>query len=170
MPFSGCDSTRAFNGKGKVKLLKVMHQKPKFVTTFTKLGENWNVTEELLNELEMFTCFMYGRQQFQYVNNLRYHMLKEKCDADGISASVNIDLSTLPPCRKTLKQHCLRANFQACIWKRSHEATPDVPLPQHGHGWQVQDGVLQPIWTHEEEELVFPQDVIDEFFEQKSHS
>ena len=37
-----------------------------------------------------------------------------------------------------------------------------MPLPQHGHGWQVQDGVLQPIWTQEEEELVLPQDVIDE--------
>ena len=139
-----------------------MQQKPKFVTAFAKLGENWNVTEDLLDELEVFTCFMYSHQRFQHVNSLRHHMLKEKCGEDGVSANVNIDLSTLPPCCRTLKQHCLRANFQACIWKRSHEATPDVPLPQHGQGWQVQDGVLQPIWTQEEEELVLPQDVIDE--------
>ena len=38
--FSGCDSTSAFKGKGKVKPMKVMQQKPKFVTAFTKLGEN----------------------------------------------------------------------------------------------------------------------------------
>ena len=133
--FSGCDSTSAFKGKGKVKPMKVMQQKPKFATAFAKLEENWKVTEDLLDGLEMFTCFMYGRQRLQHANNLRHHMLNEKCGEDGISANVNIDLLTLPHCCKTLKQHCLRANFQACIWKRSHEATPDVPLPQHGHIW-----------------------------------
>ena len=50
--FTGCDSTSAFKGKGKVKGLKVVETDEAFQKAFSKLGESWEVDEEVMNELE----------------------------------------------------------------------------------------------------------------------
>ena len=158
--FSGCNTTSAFKGKGKVKPLKTMLEKPKFVDTFAELGETWEVTDKRLNEVEDFTCAIYRRQRFHKVDNLRYHLLKEICK-DEISAKLNIDLAAFPPFHKSLKQPAFRANYQAAIWKRAHEPLPVIPNPTEGHGWVLSDGILEPLWTEEKEERVLPQAAID---------
>jgi len=38
---------------------------------------------------------------------------------------------------------------------------PDIPQPIEGHWWTMKNGVLEPLWTEEEEELTLPQDAID---------
>ncbi len=43
----------------------------------------------------------------------------------------------LPPCAATLYRHCLRANYQARIWKLSLQGSPPVPSPA-GKGWLVE--------------------------------
>ena len=35
------------------------------------------------------------------------------------------------------KNHCRRANYQCAIWKRSLDASPDVPDPV-GNGWSLE--------------------------------
>jgi hypothetical protein len=93
---------------------------------------------------------------------LRYHLLREKCPEEVVmDPNHNVDLASLPPCRKSLKQHARRANFQTAIWKRAHIPVPEVPSPTDGHGWVMNDGVLEPLWTAKEEELVLPQPIID---------
>ena len=154
--FTGCDSTSAFKGKGKVKAVKILQQKPKFSQTFAQIGEAWSVTEHQVDELEEFTCLLYHWQRIKKVDELRYVMLKEKCENDTISANVNIDMASLPPCRRSLKQHVLRTNFQVAIWKRAHEPTPEIPDPLSGHRWVKQDEMLVPVWTKEEDELTLP--------------
>ena len=71
-------------------------------------------------------------------------------------------MSSFPPCSKSLKQHVKRANYQTAIWKRSHVPNADIPNASEGHGWHVSDGILQPLWTEEVEELTLPESVIDD--------
>ena len=55
------------------------------------------------NDVEAFTCTMYGRPSFTNVDDLRYYMLKEKCRNETVSSKPNVDLSAIPACRKSLK-------------------------------------------------------------------
>ena len=88
--------------------------------------------------------------------------MREKCGNDTINPNVNVDLSSLPPCRRSLTQHIRRANYQTAIWKRALLPSPDIPNPFEGHGWHISEGELQPLWTDEEEELILPDDVIED--------
>ena len=160
--YTGCDSTSAFKGKGKVKALKVLQQKPAFVHALAQLGDTWDVQEQVIDDLESFTCCVYGRSRFSKVDDLRHHLLKEKCGEDVISASQNVDLATLPPSRRSLKQHIRRSNYQVAIWKHGDQPMPHIPNPTEGHGWVINNGSLEPLWTEEEEELTLPQTVIDD--------
>ena len=160
--FTGCDSTSAFKGKGKVKAVKVLQQKPAFVPVLAQLGNFWEVQEQTIDELEYFTCCVYGRPRFRKVDDLRHHLLKEKCGEDVISASQNVDLATLPPSRCRLKQHMHRSHYQVVIWKHGDQPMPHIPNPTEGHGWVVNNGSLEPLWTEEVEELTLPQSVIED--------
>ena len=58
--FTGEDCTSAFQGKRKVGPLMKLQKNPRFLKTFQNLGEDWTVKSELHEELEEFTCLMYG--------------------------------------------------------------------------------------------------------------
>ena len=105
---------------------------------------------------------MYGRPKFVHVDDLRFYMLNDKCKNETISLNSNIDLSALPPCRKSLVQYTRLANFQRTIWKRAHVPAPDIPEANDGNGWHVCDGTLQPLWTEEDEKLTLPEAVIND--------
>ena len=47
------------------------------------------------------------------------------------------------------------------IWKHGDQPVPDIPNPTEGYGWILNNGILEPLWTEEEEELALPQTVID---------
>ena len=113
--YSGRDTTSAFKGRGKVKPIKSMRQNDKKVATLARLCDSWDVSEDLMKDLEEFTCSLYGRQQFKHVDDLRFFMLQERCKKDIINPNMNVDLSGLPPCSKRLKQHIRRANYQTGI-------------------------------------------------------
>ena len=70
----------------------------------------------------------------------------------------NIDIGTLPPCRKSLRQHIKRANYQTCIWKRAHVPDSEIPPPTEGHGWVLIDSKMEPLWTEED---ILPQQLAD---------
>ena len=116
----------------------------------------------LLEELDALTCAIYSRPPFPCVDDLRFYMLREKCGNpnDTINPNVNVDLSSLSPCRRSLTQHIRRANYQTAIWKRALLPSPGIPNPFEGHGWHISEGELQPLWTDEEEDLILPDDVI----------
>ena len=59
--FSGEDCISAFKGKDKVTPLKKLQKNPKYQRAFSHLGKDWLVTDELQQEMESFTCIMYGR-------------------------------------------------------------------------------------------------------------
>ena len=57
----------------------------------------------------------------------------------------NLDISLLPPCKRTLEQLLKRVNYQVRIWKLSHKPYADIQEPEL-HGWKVEDGILRPHW------------------------
>ena len=146
--FTKCDTTSAFKGIGKVKPIKVLQKMQRFRPLFASIGETWNTSEDLIKQLDEFTCAMYGKPKVSSVNDLRLQMLQQRCSDDGkLDASLNIDIARLPPCLQCLEKHIRRVNFQVAIWRRAHVAEYDVPDPTNGHGWILQNGLIQPLWT-----------------------
>ncbi|XP_072024474.1 uncharacterized protein [Amphiura filiformis] len=47
----------------------------------------------------------------------------------------------MPPNQDSLKQHIMRANYQAAVYKSALDQFPDIPSP-HGRGWIVAVRVL----------------------------
>jgi hypothetical protein len=68
--FCGCDSTSAFRGIGKVKPMKTLLKMPQYVSVLAQLGERWDITSQLEDDLDAFTCAIYGRPRVHKVDDL----------------------------------------------------------------------------------------------------
>ena len=72
-----------------MKPMKIMCQKPRFVSPLASLGESWEVQEEL----DSFTCCVCGGVGggggpcFNHLDDLRHHLLKEKCRDDVMNTN-----------------------------------------------------------------------------------
>lgn len=136
--FTGCDTVSAFAGQGKLKALKMLKKDTSYQDTFSLLGKSWNVTEDLFQKIEQFTCCMYtANKSTGKVNELRHQLFRAKRGA--------IESSQLPPCRDCLYMHVQRSNYQAAIWKSCLQTSPVVPSPTL-HGWTINDGKLAIHW------------------------
>ena len=58
--YIGEDCTTAFRCKGKATPVKKLQQMPKFHDVFQRLGDTCEVDIKMAEELEQFTCKMYG--------------------------------------------------------------------------------------------------------------
>ena len=67
-------------------------------------------------------------------------------EGETINQSSKIDLSKLPPCRRSLISHIQRVNYRAAQWKRSHILQIELPPPTD-HGWTMTDDILEPLWS-----------------------
>lgn len=71
--FTGCDTVSAFFGKGKVAALKIVRRSKSFQNLFQDIGMSWELSDDLLTELQEFTCMMYASNPgTSDVNELRY--------------------------------------------------------------------------------------------------
>jgi len=126
---TGCDSVSSFAGKGKIRALKLMKANHDHMEALEKLGDTWDLSDEHFQGLESFVCRLYSQQGSSSVNEIRYQLF---CSKKG-----EVESFQLPPCAATLYRHCLRANYQARIWKLSLQGSPPVPSPA-GKGWLVE--------------------------------
>ena len=159
--FTGCDSTSAFVGRGKMRPIQTLKRFPKYIPTFAQLDEECDIG--IMKLIEEFVCKMYGHPRASSIDDVRFNMLKAKCGGeDGmIDPKKNIDFSLLPPCSKSLQQHILRTNYQVSIWKRSHIRFPVIPKPTEGNGWVISDsGFMEPKWV-EGDPNILPQEIVD---------
>ena len=78
--FRGCDTTSAFKGRGHILPIKTLEKLPRFTRPLARLGNGWGIGEDLLRELEEYTCAMYGNSRLTSVDELRLFKLKEKCE------------------------------------------------------------------------------------------
>ena len=125
--------------------MKILQDSPEYVLSLSQLGMEWSVTEQLHLELEEFTCAVYGNKRLKNVNIVRFTKIDDICSKGGPDSLKNVDLASLPPCKKTLREHVNRVNYQVAIWRSAHQPYPEVPDPEQ-HGWTLVDGHLQPLW------------------------
>jgi len=101
--YCGCDTTSAFKGIGHLKPLKILKKCAKFEQPLSMLGNCWDVSQELMEQLDAFTCALYGRQNVRNVDELRFLKLSEVgLDDQLVNPAKNVDLASVPPCRKSL--------------------------------------------------------------------
>ena len=136
--FTGCDTTSAFAGKGKLSALKILKGSVQFQQLFQTFGNDWHLSEDKFEELEEFTCLLYGSKNgTKDVNVFRHELF---CAKKG-----NIESFQLPPCKDTLHKHAQRACYQAAIWKSCLDGMVELPSPVN-HGWEIEDGELVMDW------------------------
>ena len=93
---------------------------PKYVDILARKGDTWNVPRDLMDDLDKFTCTLYGKSRVQHVDVLRVLKINERYGKDNeLSHSSIFDLATLPPCRRNLEQNIKRVSYQIGIWKRA---------------------------------------------------
>ena len=118
--------------------------------SFRKLGDKWSVDQEVMDELEAFTCLMYGHAREKSVNAVRSIMLKKMVgENEELTTKSKVDLSRLPPCRGSLGPHISRVNYRLANYKRAHQAIFWCPKPYDpGQGWEKNEkGILEPVWS-----------------------
>ena len=54
--YTGCDTTSAFAGKGKSSSLTLLTTDRDVTEMFLQVGQDWNLSPELMEQLEAFTC------------------------------------------------------------------------------------------------------------------
>ena len=138
--YTGCDMVSAFSGHGKIKALNLINKSSEYRELFTSFGQEFQVTENYFQRIQAFTCSMYcTNTNIKLVNELRYELFRAK--------SGDISSGQLPPCSDALRQHTNRANYQAAIWRRSLEHSPQIPCPTDCHGWSGKEGqMLEICW------------------------
>ena len=159
--FSGEDCTSSFKGKGKVGPLKKLEKNPRFHKVFRELGDTWNVTPQVQQSLEQFTCLMYGQSRHTSVDVVRAVLLRMMVGEDEkLSVKSKVDLARLPPCRSALKPHIQRVNHRTALYKRAHVPIVEKPKPyDEGQGWvRTTEGILEPLWSYG---AVLPDSLVD---------
>ena len=135
--FSGEDCTSAFKGKWKVGPLRKLEKNPRVHSAFRQLGVEWNIQPHTLEQLEQFTCLMYGQSRESSVDVVRTKLLRKMVGEDQKLTSMSkVDLARLPPCQSALKPHIQRVSHRAALYKRANEAILEKPNPyDDGQGW-----------------------------------
>jgi len=146
--YTGNDYVSSFFRKSKQACCKILKTNESFIYAFIDLGQNWDLSDELFESLEEFTCNLYGYKK-KDINKVRKMMFDKKYTKEGKI----IDLASLPPCRSVLYINSLRANYVAKIWKSSLTNQFIVPTIQD-YGWE-QNGEIT--WVQE----MFPKDIKD---------
>ena len=57
------------------------------------------MTDELFTTFEGFTCLLYGNRKVLDIDSLREKELMKTCDNE-VNRSRNVDIGSLPPCKK----------------------------------------------------------------------
>jgi len=162
--FTGCDTSSAFVRRGKRRPFSVMQKSEEFMSLFHKLGTvAAPLSIDILRQLEHYVCCMYGYPQYRETSAVRSIVFQSRyamsLPRSASASSVNgIDLSLLPPCSAALKQHCLRASYQAFIWRHSHIAYPAVPSPDDCGWFRDEEGRLHIQWIEGD---IMPQQLVD---------
>ena len=95
-----------------------------------RLGDEWSVKPEVIDDIERFTCLMYGQARVKSVNAVRSIMLKQMVGEDEeLTPKTKVDLSRLPPYRDSLVPHIYRVNHRLAHYKRADKATFFSPKP-----------------------------------------
>ena len=130
---------------------------------FAQLGSEWELDTKVQTHLEAFTCIIYGHARVTNVDEVRALMLKKMVGEDeALTEKSKVDLSRLPPCRRSLYPHIKRVNL-VNQWKRSHIPIYEMPLvTDHWWVWS-EEGHLEPLWSDGPVLLLNLVDLLDKY-------
>ena len=83
----------SFYRKGKATRFKILQGSSKFQSTFATLGNDLNISDDLLTKLEEFVCHICGMRK-KDVNEVRFVKYYSKYQ----NGNKVVDISTLSPC------------------------------------------------------------------------
>ena len=137
---TGCDTVSFFSGKGKVKAWETWMLYPEVTSAFLELiSDSKALSEDCFSKIERFVVLMYEKNStMTSVNEARQRLFSQQCRS----------IENIPPTSDALRQHTLRAAYQALVWSRCLEKNPVLPCPRNW-GWTKQEGetVWKPLWT-----------------------
>ena len=111
---------------------------------------DWELDQDLLKQLEAFTCAMYGQARDASINVVRSKLLRKMVGEDNtLNSKSRVDMVRLPPCQDSLIPHIQCVNHRVACYKRAAEPSFDCPKPYEGsQGWQkTEEGVIEPVWS-----------------------
>ena len=133
---SGCDSTSAFVGVGKVKLYDTVCNNERFLDAAALIGKETTVTETLFDILEELYCRLHGFKSQTSISNCRYETLIRKKMPDP---------ERIPPTSDALRLHIMRCNYQIREWKKSID-DEHIPGDPEGFGWEKTESQHEIKW------------------------
>ena len=136
--YTGCVTVSAYAGREKIWALRILKEHKSFQEMFDLLGVELELSDDLVQKLQDFTCQLYiSSPGTNSVNELRYRMF---CSRRG-----NIEFDQLLPCADCLSKHACRANYQTAIWRQGLENRPEIPSPLR-HGWTQEENRVGAEW------------------------
>lgn len=148
--FTGTDFTAAFMNKGKMRPLDIMMKSQRFTRAFACLGRGSDISESILEDIEKFTCSLYGSPRLSNVNDVRLAQFEQKYSPRDASHQPldkirGISPHNMPPCHSVLVNKVRRANYVAYTWKNASQKNP-CDLKPEDHGWLLQDNYYVINW------------------------
>ena len=132
-----------FTGEDANHTFEEIQQKTTLPLSIPTAGK---LMSDVIKSLARFTCEMYGYPRLSSINSVHSAMIRKMVEGETINQSSKIDLSKLPPCRRSLISHIQWVNYRAAQWKRSHIHQIELPPPTD-HGWTMTDDILEPLWS-----------------------
>ena len=138
--YSGCDTTSAFNGKGKKLTWRALQAYADATEVFVYLAKHpfqqLDVDCQQFQKLERLTVIVYDKSSpLCSINQVRKELF---CHG-------NRAMERLPPTQDALLQHIKRAVYQTGIWATSTQSHQLIP-PPHNFGWTKESGSWVPVW------------------------
>lgn len=134
--FSGCDSTSAFFGKGKITFCKLMERRT-YLAQIAAIFNDPSASQDAVAEAgERFILALYGApKDATSINNHRYLLYLRSLQKNKVS-----NLAKLPPTAAAAREHSFRVYQQVQEWRGNE-------MPAEGLGWKLDNGRLVPIRT-----------------------
>ena len=125
-------------------------KKDTFLDAFASLGEDEELPTNIFDDLEQFTCDLYGQTSTQNVNTARYQMYNNKYNPTlkekPLEKIKGMDASRLPPCKNVLQLKIARSNYVCYLWKHAHQYNPAPDINPLDCGWELNAGKFSMKW------------------------
>ena len=129
-------------------MFQAQHEESYFNSS--KLGDKWEVAENVSKEIDVSICIMYSHLKVTLFNIVQSKILKKMVgeDKDLIKES-KIDLLHPCPCQNSLLLHIYRVEHWVVSYKRTNVPIFEKPRPNNeNQGWSIaENGVLELVLT-----------------------
>ena len=119
----------------------------------SKLGDKWQVAQNVSKEADVSTCIMYSYLKVTLVNVVQSKILKKMVCKDKylIKKSIfqGIDLLHPSPSQNSFLLHIYRFNHWVVSYKRINVPILEKPTSNNeNQGWSIaENGILELVWT-----------------------